>query len=436
MDLKRQVADFLSRYQTNDKKIVVALSGGIDSIVLLDIVAKLIDNRENICAVHVNHGLSQFAEQWLDFCRGVCDHYSIPFVAEQVKITDFSQGIEGAARSARYQALAKHVDQDTLLLTAQHRDDQTETLMLALKRGAGVRGLAAMPEALAFQGGLLIRPLLMVPRAAIEHWAQDNDLRWVEDDSNSDTTFDRNFLRTKVLPLLTQRWPSFSKNVARSASHCQQANQLLDEIALQDLMLAGVKKYALSLDILNKMSSARVNNVLRYWLRQCAIEAPSEQVLKQIVNQMLGAKVDSDPMIDLGCFSLRRYQGILYLVAMQGAPALSSYDWEIVEPLVIDGVGRLQATIVNDSNGLRMPMATEALTVRFGITGSLKSAPAGRDKRRSVKKLLQEYKVPPWQRDKVAFIFYDEQLVAAVGLWIDKNFLACKELQAIKVDWD
>lgn len=436
MSVQNQVANAFSGLSLDDKHIVVALSGGIDSVVLLDAVKRLSSSNVKISAVHVHHGLSDAADEWLAFCQKLCQQYQITFYAEKVRLTDMDKGIEAAAREARYQALAKYVEPNTLLLTAQHQDDQCETLLLALKRGSGVRGLAGMPPELPFRQGLLLRPLLNVTRSAIEGYAKLHSLSWVEDASNRDDKFDRNFLRLEVLPKLNQRWQGFSGNVARTANLCQQANQLLDEIASQDLAQVSQQKDKLCLNNLREMSTPRINNVLRMWLRQFQLEMPSQQVMEQIVAQMLQGKIDSDPLIVLGRFSLRRYQQSLYLVSDEKEMSKSHFSWSMSKPLALgDRLGSLVISPGIAHQSLRKPLQDELVTVRFVIPGSIKSWPLGRDKRRSVKKLMQEYQVPTWQRKMIPFIFYGENLVAAVGLWVDKEYLASEGQEAINVEW-
>mgnify|MGYP000309535987 CR=1 FL=1 len=435
MSIQHRVADVITQHVSTGNKIILALSGGIDSVVLLDILSRLSLSNNNVVAVHVHHGLSAKADAWLAFCKQLCQQYQIQFFSEHVHLKSLDKGIEAAARQARYQALAKHMERDALLLTAQHQDDQCETLLLALKRGSGVRGLAAMPTTLPFKQGILLRPLLRVPREAIEKYAASKQLRWVEDDSNSETKFDRNFLRLDVLPELNKRWPGFSANVARSAELCQQANYLLDEIAEQDLNAIQLTHDKLCLTLMAGMSPPRINNVLRMWLRQFDLAMPSQQVMEQIVVQMLQAKDDSDPVIALGAFSLRRYKRVLYIVSEERKLIHNTFSWALSHPLSLgEGMGELVATDTKDELALRKPRVEEQVTIRFAIPGATTSWPIGRDKRRTVKKLMQEYHVPTWQRRLVPFVFYGEKLVAAVGLWVDKDYTACAKQQAIKVE--
>jgi len=436
MSLTRQLATVLAPYLAQNKSIVLALSGGIDSMVLLDGLAQLELDKTHLQVVHVHHGLSAHADAWLDFCQQQCQDYGIRFSAKRVVLSGLDKGVEAAARSARYAALSEFVCENTVLLTAQHQDDQAETLMLALKRGSGVRGLAAMPLTLPFSQGLLLRPLLAVTRSQIEAYAHQRQLTWVEDDSNSDQHFERNFLRLEVLPVLNKRWPSFNANVARSAQLCQQANQLLDDIAQEDLALVVLTSDSLCLTALAKLSTARCNNVLRHWLRGFKLDMPSQAVLAQMLRQMFDAKSDSDPVVHCGEYTLRRYQQAIFIVPPMVDVSAVITHWNMAGALTLSGnLGFLQCSRCVGMPALRAPLVNEQVTVRYKVTGSDKAAPTNRDKRRTVKKLLQEHHIPTWQRQQRPYLFYNEQLVAAIGLWIDKQFIASNEQDAIAVNW-
>lgn len=431
MTLTTHLTKLLEQHQLSQKQFVVAISGGIDSMVLLHALIDCGVSREQIHAVHIHHGLSQFAEQWLAFCQQQCQQYAIRFSAQRVNLTDFGKGVEAAARDARYNALAQFVTNGEVLLTAQHQDDQCETLLLALKRGSGVRGLAAMPTFTPFAKGVLFRPLLLVARAEVEAYAHAHQLDWVEDDSNSDSRFDRNFLRQQVLPQLSERWPSFSANVARSAALCQESDQLLTQIAQEDFSVVKMSDDSLNTTRLAELSDARINNVLRFWLSLFVNELPSRAVLAQVTTQMLNAKNDSTPSVVINGISVRRYLDAIFVVPALPAVVPNTYSWVFAKPLHLPhGLGALSYQFVQ--TGVRQPTESEAVSVAFGLSGSFKGWPAQRDKRRSIKKLMQEYRVPTWQRSSIPFVFYDDILVAAVGLWNEREMLAQNEEQAIE----
>lgn len=219
------------------RQILVAFSGGLDSTVLLHQLVQWREQQPDVTlrAIHIHHGLSSHADSWVTHCEAVCQQWQVPLVVRRVQLQDEGLGIEAQARQARYAAFAQALHPGEVLVTAQHLDDQCETFLLALKRGSGPAGLSAMGERSSFAGTQLIRPLLGETRAALEQWAKRYALRWIEDESNQDDVYDRNFLRLRVLPLLQQRWPHFAEATARSAALCAEQERLLDELLAEDL---------------------------------------------------------------------------------------------------------------------------------------------------------------------------------------------------------
>lgn len=212
----------LNRQLLTSRQILVAFSGGLDSTVLLHQLVQWRTENPGVAlrAIHVHHGLSANADAWVTHCENVCQQWQVPLVVERVQLAQEGLGIEAQARQARYQAFARTLLPGEVLVTAQHLDDQCETFLLALKRGSGPAGLSAMAEVSEFAGTRLIRPLLARTRGELVQWARQYDLRWIEDESNQDDSYDRNFLRLRVVPLLQQRWPHFAEATARSAALC------------------------------------------------------------------------------------------------------------------------------------------------------------------------------------------------------------------------
>ncbi|NNG62887.1 tRNA lysidine(34) synthetase TilS, partial [Pseudomonas fragi] len=252
----------------------VALSGGLDSTVLLHVLAQLRQTRSlpPLSAIHVHHGLQAAADEWPAHCQALCNALGVPLQVVHVHV-QAGASLERAAREARYQAFVTLTRAQEVLLTGQHRDDQAETLLFRLLRGAGVSGLAAMPRQRRLGEGNLCRPLLDVSRTDLEAYAREHSLGWIEDPSNQQTDFSRNYLRHEIFPLLTRRWPQAAASMARSAAHCAEAQGLLDDLARQDLQAAGaVSEFdwlglpSLELAPITCLSPARQRNALRYWL--------------------------------------------------------------------------------------------------------------------------------------------------------------------------
>ena len=261
----------------------IAFSGGLDSTVLLHLLA----NTEHLPphkAIHIHHGLQAAADAWPSHCQSICDRLGVPLHVMHVQVQP-GASLERAAREARYQAFAEVVGAGEVLLTGQHRDDQAETLLFRLLRGAGVRGLAAIPMHRPLANGHLVRPLLDASRAELEAYAHEHQLTWIEDPSNADPRFSRNYLRHRVFPLLTERWPQAVSSLARTAEHLSEAQGLLDELAQMDLHAADQSSPfpwlplpSLALAPLRELSDARQRNVLRHWLTQIGRASCRERV--------------------------------------------------------------------------------------------------------------------------------------------------------------
>ena len=281
----------------SNNELIIAYSGGVDSQVLLHALVQLKQQHainNPITACHVNHGLSDNAQSWQDFAEQQCSNYGVNLVVKRVDIKpQAQQSLEELARDARYGALHSLSSTAALILTGHHGDDQSETFLLALKRGAGLKGLSAMATSSTLKNHQLVRPLLSISRQSILDYANEHQLNWIEDESNADISFDRNFIRNKVMPLLKQRWPSISQTINRSAEHCQAGQELLDELAAQDLVNCSENNVGNSLAVspLLTLSKARFNNLIRYFLAQHNFLMPSTEQLKQLSLQLTAGTV-------------------------------------------------------------------------------------------------------------------------------------------------
>src|SRR5262249_51294111 len=308
-ELPERVAAAIAPAVSPGAHLVAGLSGGMDSVVLLSILARLArDMAFSLRAVHVDHGISPNSGDWARFCSALCARIAIPLQVEAVDISPFrGLGLEGAARKARYEAFSR-VDADYLVL-AQHRDDQAETLLLRLLRGAGLRGLAAMPAVRALAGtrAKLLRPLLEVPRADIEAFARARGLEWVEDESNADTVRQRNFLRHETLPALEAQFPAAREAIARAAANLTEARELLDEAARDDLARSGDGD-SVDVPALLALGEARAKNALRFWADQRGVEALSAVRLAELLRQLKGSRADARTRVAAGEWEFLRYR--------------------------------------------------------------------------------------------------------------------------------
>ena len=419
-------------------ELCVAFSGGLDSTVLLHALARALVDRPNyrIRAAHVDHQLQRDSAIWRQHCGSVALSLQLEFVPLVVKVAaDPELSPEAAARDARYAALRQILRPNEVLLTAHHADDQLETMLLALMRGAGLRGLSGVPSVQIFGGGWLARPLLEFSRAELEEWARSEQLQWLDDPSNANTNFDRNFLRHRVLPALRERWPAAAHSATRSTAHLREAGRLLDVLAAADLESVAIGS-CLSMTQLASLAPARRRNVLRHWIRQHGMRVPSTRKLATIERDLLIAREDRLPCVEWGDVEVRRHRGLLY--CMRQRPAFEPADplpWNVSQVLELPAqLGRLRAQR-DAAGGLAVARARGELQVHFRRGGE-ELQPAGDPHHRKLKKLLQDAGVLPWWRDRVPLIYSAEQLVAVGDLWIAEEFAARHGEDALRIVWE
>ncbi|MDX5373176.1 MAG: tRNA lysidine(34) synthetase TilS [Pseudomonadaceae bacterium] len=391
----------------------VALSGGLDSSVLLHLLARLRE-REHLpplLAIHVHHGLQAAADAWPGHCQALCDSLDVPLHVERVRVDD-GASLERAAREARYAAFARRLGEGELLLTGQHRDDQAETLLLRLLRGAGVRGLVGMPESRRLGRGWLARPLLRASRAELEDYARRQGLAWVEDPSNGDVGLARNFLRGEVLPLLARHWPQAAATLARTAEHMHEAEQLLAQLAEQDLAAARTRHEfawlglpSLELAPLLDLPEARQRNALRHWLAPLTLMPDSAHWEGWL--DLRDAATDAAPCWRLASGELRRAAGRLWWLGG---------DW-LRQPAMSQGWPDPRQALPLPGNGevcLQGGAPDGALHLGYRQGGEV-LALAGRG-HRDLKRLLNERGVPAFVRGRLPLLLRGEELLAVANL--------------------
>jgi tRNA(Ile)-lysidine synthase len=423
-------------------KICVAFSGGVDSAALLHALASLRQTHPDwqIRAIHVNHQLQATSSDWAQRCVEFASKLTLPLLIKAVEVDrKHAQGLEAAARDVRYAAFAQELTDQEVLLTAHHADDQLETMLLALMRGAGVRGLSAMPTCSRFENGWHARPLLAFTRDQIQAWAREQGIDAIEDPSNRNERHDRNYLRHRVLPILRERWSAASINAVRSASHLGEASQLLDELARVDHQTCAVGA-CLSVAAIRDLRAERRRNLIRYWLRQQNFDAPSTRVLHAIEHDMLNAAHDRNPMIDWPDASgkmieVHRYQGLLYAVPSLPTLQTCEWDWRVAPLQLPQGQLRIEPS----ATGLCAERLPARLVVRARCEGDSIEL-AHRPPRRLLKRLFQESSVPPWWRDRLPLLCASgterDSIIAIADLFIAKEFAAKTAERAVQVIWD
>lgn len=432
--LAKQVDAIVRSRISPSMHMVVGLSGGIDSVALLHILGRQLRLSKRMTAIHINHQLSAHATEWAAFCRRLCRRLGIKLRVVKVDVAR-GNSTESAARKARHAVFAGS-GADVVVL-AHNRDDQAETILLMLLRGSGPRGLAAMPVLKPADAGMpaVLRPLLETPRKAIEGYAHRHKLQWIEDDSNQDRAFLRNFLRHDVIPMLERRIPEVASTLARSARHQAEASDLLDALAIQDIG-RNLHEPRLSLEQVQKLAPHRARNALRYFLRCNNVLMPDSDRLDELLRQAIMAKDDARVCLDLGGVEVRRFKHALHVVRQ--LPCLEkSFE------LVWSGRGVLQLPQLGGSLQLvrrkgagiaESALRARPLLVRVRRGGEVMRLKTG-GRSRTVRNLLQEAELPPWLRERLPFLYLGNELAAVPGLGIDVKFQPSPDAQGLLPVW-
>jgi tRNA(Ile)-lysidine synthase len=412
--------------------VCVGFSGGLDSAVLLHLFAEHGEaTGRRVTALHVHHGLSPNADTWVKFCERFCANHGIPLTVERVRVDkDATGGVEAAARMARYALYAARPE--PFIALAHHLDDQAETVLFQLLRGTGLKGMAAMPELRPLAGGKQVfRPLLTHSRASLRAYAQAQELRWVEDESNARTLYDRNFLRLQVGPMLDERFPGWQDSLARFARHAGAAGQLLDALAVLDGVPA---RPGVPLPLREELDPDRRANALRAWLARNAVAMPSEARLAEMVRQLWESREDARVRVEHGGVALVRHKGEALVErglppATKAAPGQPVQAWQVpwrrereVQLGAERGAVLFEATT---GEGIRAELASGEWSFRARSGGETIRLGVDRPTR-TLKNLLQERELPMWQRDNLPLLFHGDKLVWVPGVGIASDY-ACRE---------
>jgi tRNA(Ile)-lysidine synthase len=400
-DLAGAVGRFLDNLDLRGKRVAVGLSGGVDSVTLLHVLGSLQGNKNySLRALHVHHGLSPNAERWTRFCRKLCSEWRVPLSVRRVKVTKKGKGLEAAAREARYAAFRK-VPCDVLVL-AHHIDDQAETVLMNLLRGAGLRGASGMPARSRLGDRELLRPLLGISRENIAAYAREHALDWIEDESNADESLTRNFVRRRLGPLLETRFPRWRENLARAASHF--ADVEVDAKAL-----------------------------LREFLAAQGLRAPSEAKLVEMLKQLTSGGART--LVEHDGMRLRVYRGKLSVEAASKIEEFTPLAWNGERRLPIPALGgelRLRAA---RGQGIAPELLDGKSCVIRLRAGGERLQPDARRPRRALKNLFQEAGVPPWERERTPLLFCGDDLVWVPGLGIDARYQAGADASGMLPEW-
>ncbi len=411
--------------------LLLGLSGGMDSVVLLHVLHRLAPELGfTLSAMHVHHGISPNADAWATFCTQLCERYAIPLEIKHVDIAPLkdAHGIEASARKLRHAAFAASDCRHIAL--AHHADDQAETLMLQLLRGAGLRGVSAMPIVREQGSQLLLRPMLAFGRTELLAYARQQGLEWIEDESNADEQYPRNFLRHRLFPVLQERFPAWRETLGRSAQHFAEAAEILDEVAQAD----GAGEPLLAVAQLDALTPARGKNLLRHFLHGQGAPMPQDAQLADMLRQLCGARDNADVCVNFGDWQVRRYRGHVH--AMRALPPFDPalrMEWRGEPSIYWPPLQReVHFTAALGQGISREKLALGAVSLRMRNGGeTLRPHPLAAT--RSMKNLLQQHGVPPWQRERLPLLYCGEALVCVIGVAVASEFQAGEGEQTVMV---
>lgn len=416
---------------------VLAISGGLDSMVLLHLFSQNLSRLQNrIEAVYVDHGLQAVSRDWRDFCANTAQQLGIPFESFEIdSAPDRNDSIENWARTRRYQILTLRLKDNDILFTAHHLDDQVETFFLKAFRGTGTRGLAAMSSLRRIEAGYHARPLLPFSRKDLEAYARDNNLEWIQDPSNADNSFDRNFLRNEIMPLVESHWPAYRKTIARLIEHQAETRDLLEELAEGDLksMLDDMGQ-GLDMEQLKALSLARQKNVILQWARRQQLATPNMTHLKKILSDVVNSAIDASPCVNWADVECRRYRNRLYLNrTMTAHDPDAVLQWDISHDLEING--ETLSAIATTGEGIATEhLHDKSVSIRFRQGGE-RLCPAPGKQTKTLKQIFQENGILPWCRERIPLIYLDDDLAAVAGVCVADQFAAGTEQASISLHW-
>jgi tRNA(Ile)-lysidine synthase len=440
--LIEEILDNLQPYM-HLNRWVVAFSGGADSSVLLSALARI--NKEfatpKLVALHINHGLQQQAIEWENDCSRICQSLNIDLIIAKANI-DSNQiklyGVEQAARDYRYQIFNKYLQANDCLIQGHHKNDQAETMLLRLCRGTGLDGLSGIPKTRKLNSSCLIRPMLNISRTQIINYAKQNNICYINDPSNDDTKFSRNFIRHEILPKLESKWPKIIDRLYATATEIGEVADFIMENVAQKLQyckinyqLCGVSLYSgLSITKFNEFELEEQRRIIRLWLKENKVLSPSRDVVNKIITEVINSNIDASPKIKVANYFIRRYLDSLLLVAIDHTTIVTDvhWDWQNKPSKTINNIMLTMVASSATSNlNINLPARSIVIKFRHTIDPKLKFSIAGRNCSKKLKQLMQEYNVPPWLRDRIPLLFDGDEMIAAPGLWVCDKYQAKKQ---------
>lgn len=435
--LVTKLSSFFSSRLSPGSRLCVGLSGGLDSVVLLHALSGLhtsLGISFKLSVIHVHHGISPYADAWAEFCMEYCQHNGVPLQIVRVQVSrDSGEGVEAAARRARHGVFSK-CDADWLAL-AHHRDDQAETVLLNLFRGAGISGAAGMlverPQA---HGPNLVRPLLDVPRTVIEDYAAENSLRWMDDESNDDLHFRRNYLRHTVMPLLNMKFPGAQKALTRAAGLFAESAMLLDDLAAIDRAALATSTGRIGLTGFNALAPSRARNLLRYEWLSAGFRAPDARWIDEALRQLKNSGSQSETCLATADGELRLYRDELHIV--KSCPVIPDKPLPWMGDLELPWAGGRVLFVPSNGAGIRRDLLIDCQVRLLSRQGGERLQPEAGRPRRRLRNLLQEAAIPPWERVRLPYLWCGERLVWVGGVGIDIAFVCTSGDAGVVPVWE
>ncbi|ADD79941.1 tRNA(Ile)-lysidine synthase (tRNA(Ile)-lysidinesynthetase) (tRNA(Ile)-2-lysyl-cytidine synthase) [Candidatus Riesia pediculicola USDA] len=416
------------------KKVLVGFSGGMDSTVLLHILMtlrKLKKIKIDLRAIHINHHLQKESNLWESHCKKICDLWKISFLSKRVKISSKKYGVESESRAIRYREMRNVLRPKEVIMTAHHIDDQAETFLLALKRGSGPSGLSSMKFITSFHDKNIVRPLLSFEKTQLKKYAEENRLSWIEDQSNFQDLFDRNFLRIHVLSILNRRWPYFSKAISNSAKLCEDQENLIEELIKPHfLRLFNQRDSSLKIKELLTFSKIKRNVILRNWFKVNHLPNPSRIQLKVLWNNVIRANPNSQPeLVVFKKYVIRKFRSRLFCFQKFKEINESRIVWKnLSNDILLPGnlgklvVCRNKRNICSRTiNKIRKPKTHEIVSIRFDVRSKEKVRLGTEIKSTTIKKIWRQCNIAPWMRRRIPAIFYNSKLIAIIDLFVTEE---------------
>ena len=436
-DLQDFEDSFLGQFSSIDaEKVCLALSGGLDSMVLLHLMHAHLNGKYKIRAIHVNHNLNENSNDWSNFCKKQCSQLGIDLTIESIHPENNGSGLEASARDERYQVIKENLTQNELLLTAHHKDDQLETILFRIFRGTGINGLRGIAHYKDDKSHIILRPLLHYSRADLEGYAAANKIKWIEDDSNEDTSFDRNYIRNLLVPKIKERWSRAEESAHRLSIIAAENYELLNELALEDLSEESDLE-SVGIDCFDSHSIPRIKNMIRFLIEKNDMDMPSMHILNSGLIDLINDD-EKTSEIKWGNFVIRRFNKRLYFLNKTIAMPLIPPDkitWSIHQSIDLHyPIGSLETDFSNGS-GISLDKCSENLQIKFRKGGE-KISLGTKKTPKTLKDFFNEKKILPWTRDKIPLIYDDQHLICIGDFWINDDFIANQKERSFVIQWN